>query len=369
MGWTPVRNAVGLTSARTVRARRDEPGADVAAMDGYAVRIAGRGSAHRFRVRADRPRGTSPQGRLGTDEAVVIATGARLPPGANAVARQEIVTTPSEGTLLLRHPLRPGVDVHRRGEDLRRGSVLLRPGEVVRPFHLGILIAQGFERIATRRIRATVLTIGDELARPGDRNAGRIQDSLSPLIRSLAPLFLWRQIGPLPDDPATLRRALRAAARNSDLIVTIGGTSVGPHDYTKAAVASAGRLLFSGVRVNVLKRGGVGEVAGVPVVLLPGQVVSAVVVWHEYGRAVTDRMLGRPPRPLTRVALARPLANPHPMDSVYLFRVDGGKARPCRWGVRLLSELVGANAFGIVPRHATMRAGAMVEVRWLDGAS
>ena len=51
VGWTPVRNAVGLTSARTVRARRDEPGADVAAMDGYAVRIAGRGSAHRFRVR------------------------------------------------------------------------------------------------------------------------------------------------------------------------------------------------------------------------------------------------------------------------------------------------------------------------------
>ena len=335
-------------------------------MDGFAVRFHSVRGAREFRLRSGLV-GRAVRGpRLRPGEAVAITTGTPLPPGAQAVVRREFARAEGEN-LTVRRPIRPGADVHARGEDLSRGSVLLRAGETVRPYHVAPLLGQRIDRLFVRRVRGTILAIGDEIGRGSRALPGTIPDSLSPLIRALSPEVEWKRIGPLPDRLGEIARALQRASEDSDLLVTIGGTSVGAKDFTKPAVETVGRLLVPGVRVNVLKRGGFGMVGSVPVVLLPGQVVSAVTVWHEYGLRAVARLLGCPPPRGGTVRLRRALENPHPMDSVYLFRVTGGLAEPCRWGVRLHSELLRANAYGIVPRHSSLRAGTPIAVRWLEG--
>ena len=337
-------------------------------MDGYAVRSVGGRFPTTFRLRKGLQRTRTSHRHLGPGEAVAITTGAPLPLGATAVVRKERGLA-FAGILRVRHRVVEGCDVHRRGEDLARGSVLLRRGERVRPYHVGLLLAQGYRTVRVFAPRVTIVPIGDELVHRGpSAPRGHVPDSISPVIAGLMLPATPSILRPLPDDRRAVARALRVAARASDLVVTIGGTSVGPRDITKPAVVSVGRLLFGGVRVNVLKRGAVGTIGRTPVVLLPGQVVSAVAVWHEHGLRVLSRLTRLDLAPKERVVLARRLTNPHAMDSVYLFRISSDRATPCRWGVRLYSELLHAQGFGIVRAGSTLPKGATLEVQRLAGS-
>lgn len=358
--------AVGRITGGRVRARRDEPPADLAAMDGYAVRFASHRAPLRFRLRPGRVGIRSGGRRLAPGEAIAIATGATLPERADAVVRKERAWV-GGGEIHVRRRIPRGADIHRQGGDVRRGSTLLVPGDPVRPYHAALLTTQGIRRVPVRIVRVVVQPIGDELVPADAPGPGRVVDSLSPLIASLLPRMKVRLRPPVRDDGRRLARALRSAAKSADLVVTIGGTSVGERDLTKRTVASVGRLVFGGVRVNVLKRGGFGLLGRVPIVMLPGQVVAAVTTWHEHGARVLARLLGAAPPRTERVPLGRRLRNPHPMDAVYLLRMRGGRAEPARWGPRLYSQLLDADGYAIVPRGATWARGARIEVRSLRG--
>lgn len=364
--WVSPFDAVGRVTDGVVRARRDEPPADLAAMDGYAVRFASRPATLRFRLRPGLVGIRSRGRRLARGEAIAIATGATLPERADAVVRKERAWVRGE-EVRVRRRIPRGADIHRHGDDVRRGSTLLAPGDPVRPYHAALLTAQGIRRVPVRIVRVVVQPVGDELVPADAPKTGRVVDSLSPLIASLLPRTKVRVRPPVRDEGRRLARALRSAARAADLVVTIGGTSVGERDRTKRTVALVGRLVFGGVRVNVLKRGGFGLLGPVPVVMLPGQVVAAVTTWHEHGARVLARLLGAAPPRTERVRLARRLRNPHPMDAVYLLRIRGGRAEPARWGPRLYSQLLDADGFTIVPRGATWARGARIEVRSLQG--
>jgi molybdopterin molybdotransferase len=362
-----VSGSAGFVSAELVRARRSEPPVDSAAMDGFAVRFLDGSLPPEFRLREGLVTSAKGGRTLAPGEAVAITTGAPLPARADAVVRKERALATSTG-LRTRGSLERGTDVHRRGEDLLKGTTILRPGETIRPYQVGLLLAQNIARLRVRVARVTLIPIGDEL-RTGSAVSipGRIRDSISPIISALDRSTVPATVSPVADRPEAIVRELRRAARRSDLIVTIGGTSVGAKDFTKSAVNAAGEVLFEGVRVNVLKRGAVGQVGRVPVVMLPGQVLSSVVVWHEFGRPILHRLLGRRAEDSLRVRLNRPLRNPHPMDSVYLLEVRNGSARPCRWGVRLYSVLLRANAYAVIPKHRTLAAGTPLRVRPLVG--
>jgi molybdopterin molybdotransferase len=195
-----------------------------------------------------------------------------------------------------------------------------------------------------------------------------VLDTISPVLVALLPFARTRVVGGIPDGRNSLIRALRAASRSSDLIITIGGSSVGPHDLTKDAVRHAGTLLFGGVRVNVLKRGGVGEVAGVPVVILPGQIGSAIAVWHEHGLHVVSRVVGREQRRWQAARLGRRVVNTHRMDSIYLFRVRDGFAIAGGWGVHNSLEFLRADGFAVLPRGQVALRGDRLLLQRLDGA-
>jgi len=357
-----VRDALGRLAGATIRARSGVPARALSAMDGFALRVAGRPTAGPFTIRGAVYPSSRPRARpLGHGEATYVTTGAPLPSGANAVVRVE-ATSWSGHRLLLRHPAHKGQDILPTGESVARGDLLVARGEPVRAAQIGALLAQRIHRVSVFRLRVTVVPIGDELVPAGTDARRGTWDYMGPTIAGLLPFAEVRLRAPIPDDPRSVGRELRDSARRSDLVITIGGSSVGERDVTKNALRSVGRLWFDGVRANVLKRGAVGAVGSVPVVVLPGQLVSAVTVFHEHGLHVISRMVGRELRRFERVTIRRGLHVGHRLDSTYLFRVDEGGATPLPWGVARMTALLEADGFGILTRGRTYRAGDRIEL-------
>lgn len=363
----PVLQSIGKLSAASVAARVDLPPSEVSAMDGYALRVGASPSAGPFRVRgATYPSSERLRWTLRVGEASYITTGATLPKGANSVVRVE-ATLRKGDALYLRHAAEVGQDVVERGESMRRGDALLERGEAISAIHVGALIAQRVRQMPTYRVRVTILPIGDELVAPGTLSSRGVPDFIGPTLAGLLGFAEVKLLGPVADDRRLVARTLSHAARHSDLVLTIGGSSAGNKDVTKAALAEVGTQLFEGVTTNVLKRGGVGVVSRVPVVVLPGQLVSAIAVFHEHALHVLSRMAGRELRVFEEVRLAEDLYVGHRMDSTYLFRVLAGHASPLPWGVARLTAMLRAQAFGILTHGQRHRAGEKIRVQrlWL----
>jgi molybdopterin molybdotransferase len=273
----------------------------------------------------------------------------------------------AQGELLhVQGPVHPGQDVIPRGESIRRGETILERGERVRPYHVGVLLAEGIGRLRVYDVRVSILPIGDDIRGPGRGPSGSTADLIGPVVARLFDFAAVRLLPPIPDDPARLRRAIASEVRRSDLLITIGGASVGARDVTKSTLSGMGEILFEGVRANVMKRGAVALVQRTPVLVLPGQIVSAVTNSHEHGLHLVGRMAGSELRRREFATLSEPVEVNHRMDSTYLFRVHDGQADPLPWGVARWSALLEANAFGVLPRGRRWAAGDRVELQWLE---
>ena len=361
----PPQLASGRLAADTMRAGRPLPERDLSAMDGYALRLGARSATGPFRLRTSAVMGRpSDRSSLRAGEAVYVGTGAPLPRGANAVARIE-ATRVAAGRLRLRHPAKTGQDILRSGESVRARDRVLERGRPIRPVDVGALIALRTRKVPVFEIRAAVLPIGDELAGSPNGPANGVPEYLGPVVAGLLGFCAVDLQRPLPDDRTEVARALRRVARGYDLVITTGGSSVGAKDVTKIALGDVGRLLFEGVTTNVLKRGAVGIVDGTPVVVLPGQIVSAVTVFHEHVLHLLSRMVGRELRAFEETTLDEDVAVRHRMDTTYLFRLSGGKANPLPWGVARITALLRADAFGLLQRGREYHAGETIRVQRL----
>jgi molybdopterin molybdotransferase len=312
-------------------------------MDGYALAFRPGESRTTFTLRPRAP------GRLRPGEACGIATGSVLPLGATAVARLESSrVTGDQLRVTASVPL--GRDVHRAGSAIARGSPISGPGRPIDGYEWATLLAAGVDEVPVRELRMTVLATGDELARPR-RHRPRAVDAIGPWIESVAaPWATVQRPEAIPDNDRALRAAIETACRTSDLVVTIGGTSIGPRDRTKPAVAAAGRIVVGGTRLNVLKRAGVGWVRGRPVLMLPGQAVAAMVAFHEFGLRLIGRWRDTEIRTWESRRLAVGFTVDHRMDSTVLFERVGERVRPLRWGVARYSTVLRGDSFGYFAR-------------------
>lgn len=349
--------ALRKPAAADLVSRVNLPSRDQSAMDGYAFRRSDLICFGRLRVSSELLPSTKSARRLVRGEAAYVATGAPIPAGADTVARVEACRVTGEW-LTIQEKIPSGKDIQRRGTDVRKGEVVVRKGELLTPYHVDLLSSTGATKVRIFKPKVAIMAIGDELTTFNKVRPGGTPDSISVAILGLASFADLDYLGVVPDDKRQVSAGLRAAASSADMIVTIGGTSVGKFDFTKEAVAAEGRLFFEGVSVNTLKRGAVGEVRGRPVVMLPGQVVSAVVSFHEHALHVISRMVGRELREYDEARLAEEINVHHRMDSVFLFQVKNGIARPLPWGVGLHQVLIRANAFGVLKSHSSYDAGS-----------
>jgi molybdopterin molybdotransferase len=298
--------AGGRVLATPLTAPEDVPGFLRAAMDGYAVRArdtfgAGVGAPQYLDLQGEVPMGVPPSRGVGPGETLRAATGAMLPPGADAVVMLEYTAEHPDGTVEARRAVAPGENVLTPGEDVARGETLFTAGRRLRPQEIGLLAALGITRLAVYRTpRVAVISSGDEIvpleARPGP---GQVRDANSYL--AAAQVAQWGglplRFGIIPDDLRALHQTLAAALNTADLILVSGGSSVGVRDLTLTAIQDlpGAEILVHGVALRPGKPtilAALGETGRQPLLGLPGHPASAAVVMEVLGRPLLHRLAG-----------------------------------------------------------------------------
>ena len=271
---------LGCVLAADIVSGIDVPPADNSAMDGYALRWQDwRGSDHALEISQRITAGTPPH-PLQPGTAARIFTGAEIPAGADVVVMQEKCRTDGESVLI--EAIRDvGANIRPRGQDIRKGAVVLKAGHRLRAQDLGLIASLGIARIEVRRrLRVAIISTGEELVEPGDHaGPGQIYNSNRPMLKAM--LTLWgfevADFGVTVDDPQVISEAMTNASREADIIITTGGVSVGEEDHVKAVVESLGKLDLWRVAIKPGKPFAFGDVLGAPFLGLPGNPVSALV--------------------------------------------------------------------------------------------
>jgi molybdopterin molybdotransferase len=370
--------ALHRVPAAAVTAPHALPGFARSTVDGYAVRAAdtygvSEGLPGYLQVAGRVKMGASPDVTIGPGTVASMPTGGVLPPGADAVVMIEYTQEAMQGTIEVVRPVAPGDGVVRADEDAAGGAELVPAGRPLRAQDLGMLAAAGVTGVSVHaRPRVTVFSTGDEVVPPGtaDLRPGQVRDASAVALAAMVTEAGGEPVpgGIVPDDPDALERALRAALGGSDLIVVSAGSSVGARDETAGVVARLGPpgIWCHGLAIKPGKPTLLADCGGVPVIGLPGNPRSALVVFRLLGIPLV-RLAGGctspPPEPAVRARLARDLASASGRLDVVQVRVAGGVATPVFGPSALLSVLTAADGYLIIPDEATgLDAGAEVEV-------
>ncbi len=357
----PTLDAAGRVLAEDQFATLDVPPLDNSAMDGYALRVADLPAPGAVLPVAQRIPAGSVGSALQPGTAARIFTGAPLPPGADAIVMQELCEH-ADGGVRINHLPQAGDHVRRAGSDIAAGQRILAAGRRLRPQDTALAASVGIAQLPLlRRARVAVFFTGDELRMPGEAlPPGAIYNSnrflLTALLAGLG--CEVRDLGQVPDDLAATRAALRAAAADSDLILTSGGVSVGEEDHVKPAVEAEGRLDMWKIAIKPGKPLAFGEVnagddAGgraVPFIGLPGNPVSSFVTFLMLVRPFILRLQG----------VAAPLTAP----AACTLRADFDWPRPDARREFLRARV---NAEGGVELFANQGSGVLTSAVWADG--
>ena len=300
----------GRVLVERLAAPADLPAFDHSAMDGYALRsdwCAGTGPWS-LPVHGESRAGV-PLAELRDGHAGRIFTGARLPAGADCVLLQENVRREGDH-IHFSHVCQPSEHVRRAGTDIRSGQVAIDAGTRLTPGHVSLLGAfdHAFAYV-TRRARVVLASTGDELRLPSSQHRdGSIAES-----NSFGLAAQCRRLGASPrvlpyvaDDAAGTREALGRALASSDLLITVGGASVGDHDLVKPALTACGvEWIFSGVALKPGKPVALGRKGKSFVLCLPGNPASAAATFSVFGAPLLRGLHGQQPlwAPLQKMAV------------------------------------------------------------------
>jgi putative molybdopterin biosynthesis protein len=380
--------AHGRVLAADIVAPVDVPGFDRSNVDGYAVR-----AEDTFGATEDRPcrlrltgevlaTGVVPTRAILPGMASVIATGAVVPRGADAIVMVEYTDAHGD-QVIIRRPVTPGANLTFAGTDLGRGETVLRRGDLLTARETGVLAALGVARLqVVAKPQVAILSTGNELVPPGqplgvgsvyDSNATVLADAVRELGGHPVPL------GIVPDDRVALADALAQALR-CDVVLLSGGTSKGEGDLSYRVVGTLGPpgIVVHGVALKPGKPLCLAAVRVadrvVPVVILPGFPTSAIFTFHEFVAPVVRALAGRRQEPAEVIAAQLPVrVNSERGRTEYLLvglvqatDESGWIAYPMGKGSGSVTAFSRADGFVVIGRQTEyVEAGAAVEVHLL----
>lgn len=290
------------------------------------------------------------------------------------MARVEEVRQVGGGILVLGRIPR-GKNIEARGEDFDAGRVIARPGDVLAPAGVSLMMGAGITTLGVFRVaRVGILSVGDELVglKHGRRGRGMV-NNYAHLVAGYV-----RQLGGQPvllgiagDSPLELSRSIADKVKNVDVLVTLGRSSVGANDHTPAAISAlpGARILFHGVDLLPVRPSGLARVGGRPVCILPAKAVSTALSFFLVAVPVLNLMNGMRadsrPQALT-VRVADSLTNKHASGALFLVKLaqdrGGVTAKPLAWGSNLSASLAEASGFIRLAAGQRVRRGGPVKV-------
>ncbi len=293
----PLRRAAGRVLAADAVARRDQPPFAASAMDGYAIRAADLRPGARLRVVGEAAAGHGFDGDVGAGCAVRISTGAPVPGGADAVVIQENVTREGD-MIILGQAIGTDTNIRPLGQDFREGARVTAPRRIG-PNDLALIAAMNVAEVqVARRPVVALIATGDELVMPGESpGPDQIIASNSFALAALAEAEGAEvRMLPIARDTDAALRFVFDLAQGADLIVTIGGASVGEHDLVGKVATDLGlERAFYKVAMRPGKPLMAGRMQGSALLGLPGNPVSAIVCAHLFMLPMLRAMQGLAP--------------------------------------------------------------------------
>jgi molybdopterin molybdotransferase len=393
-----ILDSLGQALAEDVFSAIDIPPLDNSAMDGYAVRAEDTGGASPQSPRTLRVIDTVSAGSISRDElkpgtAIRIMTGAAVPNGADAVVRFEDTDEAERQQSGGKHPaeiavrcqVAPGADIRRAGEDIKKGSLVLSAGTIIRASEIGVLASLGRSVVrVVRRPVVAILATGDELVPISEPlSPGRIYNSNSYSLAALIRRYggIPRLLGIASDREEALVRKLHRGLK-ADLLVTSGGVSRGDYDMVKDVLAREGEINFWTVRIRPGKPLAFGTIRGkgnsttkdIPLLGLPGNPVSVMVTFELFVRPAILKMMGKKnlSKPVIEAVIKDPVENNdgrrffaraiiEEHDGEYFAQLTGPQ------GSGILTSMTSANGLVIIPEdRAGAEPGDRVRVMMLD---
>ena len=363
----PLRQAAGRVLARDVVATRTQPPFAASSMDGYALRQTEVEPDAMFKVIGEAAAGHRFDGVVKAGQAVRIFTGAPVPEGADFVVIQEDTTRRGD-LIMLGHDIGPKTNIRPAGGDFHAGDTMDAP-RLLRPADIALLASMNVATVPVyAKPRVAIIATGDELVQPGEvPNPDQIIASNTYGLAALLEQHgaQCRMIPIARDTVPSLTQAF-TMAQDADLIITIGGASVGDHDLVAPVAAQMGMAqAFYKVAMRPGKPLMAGRLRDVPMIGLPGNPVSAMVCGTVFVVPVLRKMLGLPAAPAARIDLPLGVDLPangpreHYMRAMVrngavlpednqdssllgiLSRADVLMVRPPRDGVRTAGEIIG----------------------------
>jgi molybdopterin molybdotransferase len=372
-------DALGRVLAVDAVAPSDLPPFSSSGMDGFALLAQDTSQAPaRLRVIGESRAGAPSQVRVEPGTAIRVSTGAQMPDGADAVVRQELTSQDSGDEVVVLEAVAPGNDVRYAGEDIPAGATILRAGTLLGAAEIGGLAAVNIARPrVVRRPRVALVSTGDEIVDPGpELLPGQIRDANRPGLTAAARAAGGEVVASLRvgDDREQTVACLDEALQDADLVATIGGVSVGPHDHVRPALEELGaRQVFC--RVS-LKPG--GQVCfylaadGTLVFALPGNPASALTAFRVLVVPALYAMLGRSqslhtargiaavdlPGTIGRTSVIRCFAEMH--DDGWHVTPNGDQRS------HILTSMIGLPALALVPEdREVLPAGEAVDIEFV----
>ncbi|HVM59433.1 MAG TPA: gephyrin-like molybdotransferase Glp [Verrucomicrobiae bacterium] len=380
----PLAEALDCVLAQDVASTINLPMWDNSSVDGYAVRAADVSEANEnnpihLRVTAAVPAGTTAKAAIEPQACARIFTGAPIPDGADAVVMQEDTHPHHEGYIAVTESAEPGENIRRAGDDVKTGEVVLRAGTLLGPPQLGLAAALGLTQLAVRpRPRVGVLVTGAEIVEPGrSLRAGQIYDAnsyaLSAFVKQAGCELV--ELGIADDTREDLHEKIDYGLSECDVVITVGGVSVGEHDLVKDVLAELGcDQKFWKIAMRPGKPFVFGARESKLVFGLPGNPVSAAVTFLMLVRPALQKMRGLTEIDLPTVTAEAAEDFVNSGDRLHYMRAslqrDGEKwlVKPMpNQGSHAIASLAGADCLVEVPEVTTISRGHSVRAVRISG--